>query len=844
MVKAILHSFQEKAVQELLKKGTKQIVENNTVKDTMENPIIFSSPTGSGKTIMSISFIQRLNNYLKQNISNVVESMKVLGHDLDSLNSNVIEKELNPLFIYFVPSNGDLGGQIFNEISSHGSNVLSEGEEILNVVEPEAILNINQDLKENSVMVVTWDKYIKKNNKVNQYTENNTTSTQLDLLISSVTKNRPIIALIDEAHSHFNDKAKSVVSRFKPDLLVKISATPKESYKDTDAISKDVLNRTVLVPILDVRNSGLIKDKIEIISNINGVPLTMEKCIEEAVKLQEQLTSVLHYEILNNIAKGRKLTVNNIQNPLILIQIDNDSEFKNSKQSEVKNKLKTLGFDDSEILTWFSGGKPTKKQLDGAKVLIFKTAIALGWDYPRSHILVKLRETKSKSFDIQTIGRITRLSNGRNSLQNRYHDDRLRTGYVFVENGLTSTDFDDTVESLLGKFVYIDSNTYSVKEVKQESLNKFNQIGLKNGVVTKIKVDKDDVVLENIKQTLNVTINNELTNKQNSMFNFNKDFSININSNYTGEVEDVFKGEYNFQNKQLVNINEIATLKDMLFSVIFKNLKNSKLKEYAISSENVPSLSRRQVNESFTSIIQNNKKIKSLLIQNDFPYETKLEKDKSISIFLLNNQTLLIDIITQFENLFVRSFSKSVIVEGSVFSIKNSIYIDNNDFSVSNEQDGWLYKVIPNDISKTSTEENDFLKFLINNENVEFVYKNGTGKDDFNIVYQDKVTHKNKNYYPDFIVVTKSNKIIIIDYKQEAVDQSIFEKFSSGKHFESGNKQLVLDTQYNDLIVTMAVDFSKKGNEPTYKYLNNNSYISVDDDNHTRYWSDINLLLK
>lgn len=843
MVQAILHPFQEKAVQELLKKGTKQIVENSTVKDTMENPIIFSSPTGSGKTIMSISFIQRLNNYLKQNISNVVESMKLLGHDVDTLNSNVIEKELNPLFIYFVPSNGDLGGQIFNEISFHGSNALSEGEATLNVVEPEAILNINQDLKENSVMVVTWDKYIKKNNTVNQYTENNTTSTQLDLLITSVTKNRPIVALIDEAHSHFNDKAKSVVSRFKPDLLVKISATPKESYKDTDAISKDILNRTVLVPIVDVRNSGLIKDKIEIISTVNGVPLTMEKCLEEATKLQAQLTSVLHYEILNNVAKGRKLRVTDIQNPLILIQIENASEFKNSKQLEVENNLKTLGFDDSEILTWFSGGKPTKKQLDGAKVLIFKTAIALGWDYPRSHILVKLRETKSKSFDIQTIGRITRLSNGRNSLQNRYCDDRLRTGYVFVENGLTSTDFDDTVSSLLGKFVYIDSNTYAVKEVKQEALNKFNQIGLKNGVVTKVKVDKDSVVLENIKQTLNVTINKELTNKQNSMFNFNKDFSININSNYIGEVEDVFKGEYNFQNKQLVNINEVSTLKDMLFSVIFKNLKNSKLKEYALSSENVPSLSRKQVNESLTSIIQKNKKIKSLLIQNDFPYETKLEKDKSISIFLLNNQTLLLDIVTQFENLFVRSYSKNVTVDGSVFSIKNSIYIDNNDFSVSNEQNGWLYEVIPNDISKTSTEENDFLKFLINNENVEFVYKNGTGKDDFNIVYQDKVSHKNKNYYPDFIVVTKSNKIIIIDYKQEAVDQNIFEKFSSGKHFEAGNKQLVLDTQYNDLIVTMAVNFAKKGNEPTYKFLNNNSYISVDDANNTRYWSDINLLL-
>lgn len=38
--------------------------------------------------------------------------------------------------------------------------------------------------------------------------------------------------------------------------------------------------------------------------------------------------------------------------------------------------------------------------------LLFKQAIATGWDCPRAKILIKLRENMSDTFSIQTIGRI------------------------------------------------------------------------------------------------------------------------------------------------------------------------------------------------------------------------------------------------------------------------------------------------------------------------------------------------------------------------------------------------------------------------------------------------------
>jgi type III restriction enzyme len=43
------------------------------------------------------------------------------------------------------------------------------------------------------------------------------------------------------------------------------------------------------------------------------------------------------------------------------------------------------------------------KQNSFVEVLIFKQAIATGWDCPRAQILVMFREIKSITFEIQTV---------------------------------------------------------------------------------------------------------------------------------------------------------------------------------------------------------------------------------------------------------------------------------------------------------------------------------------------------------------------------------------------------------------------------------------------------------
>jgi type III restriction enzyme len=60
-------------------------------------------------------------------------------------------------------------------------------------------------------------------------------------------------------------------------------------------------------------------------------------------------------------------------------------------------------------------------------VLLFKQAIALGWDCPRAAVLLIFRELKSMTFTTQTVGRILRMPQ-----QHFYSDDSLNYGYVYT----------------------------------------------------------------------------------------------------------------------------------------------------------------------------------------------------------------------------------------------------------------------------------------------------------------------------------------------------------------------------------------------------------------------------
>ena len=128
-------------------------------------------------------------------------------------------------------------------------------------------------------------------------------------------------------------------------------------------------------------------------------------------------------------------------NPLLLVQLPNDTkealgDDERKIADEVKAYLTDPAIDISEengrLAVWLSKEKSPNladivRSDDPTRVLLFKQAIALGWDCPRAAVLLIFRDLKSLVFTTQTVGRILRMPQ-----QHFYTDDRLNYGYVYT----------------------------------------------------------------------------------------------------------------------------------------------------------------------------------------------------------------------------------------------------------------------------------------------------------------------------------------------------------------------------------------------------------------------------
>src|SRR5699024_5748641 len=115
---------------------------------------------------------------------------------------------------------------------------------------------------------------------------------------------------------------------------------------------------------------------------------------------------------------------------LIIVQLPNKSEVL---QYQVEQYLssKNITYENGLLAVWLSNQKQNLENIEENNalpiVVIIKQAIATGWDCPRAHILVKLRERTSDTFEIQTIGRIRRMPEVKH-----YESDLLDSCYLYT----------------------------------------------------------------------------------------------------------------------------------------------------------------------------------------------------------------------------------------------------------------------------------------------------------------------------------------------------------------------------------------------------------------------------
>ena len=356
-----LFEFQEKAVINLL---------DLTTKKDGKQTIVMKAPTGSGKTIILVDYVDK---YL----------------------SNVSE---NTAIIWLCPGKGNLEEQSRDKMRKFASGRKTQNlfDALLNGFEP------------GSTTFINWELVTKRDNTAIRDSE---CKNLFDRIADAHRKCIEFIIIIDEEHSNNTAKAKVIIDAFAAKNIVRVSATAIENkrYEFFEIDEVDVIGAGLITKALYV-NEG-IEDNLEITDDYEYL-LDLADAKRKAIL-------------------GRYKEIGKNIRPLVLIQFPNGQP---ETIVAVERKLESMGYtyDNGMVSKWMSEDKKdlpdNLTENDAIPVfLLMKQAISTGWDCPRAKILVKLREGMSESFEIQTIGRIRRMPEA-----THYEDDLLDFCYVYT----------------------------------------------------------------------------------------------------------------------------------------------------------------------------------------------------------------------------------------------------------------------------------------------------------------------------------------------------------------------------------------------------------------------------
>lgn len=288
------------------------------------------------------------------------------------------------------------------------------------------------------VYVTTWSNVAVANKESRAIRKDGEASVSLDRLIRDLREDGYRIGtIVDEAHHSFrasNEAVSFYTSILSPEYTVLVTATPDdrdiESFKEATYI-KEV--HRISISRMDAVDAGLIKKGIKSIAYLAPDSQSKNLLDFELAALSDGVRT--HRRIQSTLREaGVPLS------PLMLVQVDSSE----NSIKQAREKLITLGV-EKDAIAQYTADEPNDDLIAVAndptkEVLIFKMAVALGFDAPRAFILVSMRGSRKTDFGIQVVGRILRVHS---LLQARTAPGLLSYGYVFLadaENqaGLTS----------------------------------------------------------------------------------------------------------------------------------------------------------------------------------------------------------------------------------------------------------------------------------------------------------------------------------------------------------------------------------------------------------------------
>lgn len=291
--------------------------------------------------------------------------------------------------------------------------------------------------KSGDVFVTTWASVtasIPATRKVNQ--SGDFTLALEDLIKELRNDGFRIGVLVDEAHHGFARAQEAV--RFyretlRPEFTLMITATPDdqdvEKFKKAAGINH--LHR-ICVSRKEAVDAGLIKDGIKSIAYLASD--------DQKALVDFASTALADGWSMHNAIKQSLVLAGISLVPLMLVQVSNS----NTSVDEARERLAALGIPESKV-AWYTSNDPNDDLLSVAidekkEVLIFKVAVALGFDAPRAFTLVSMRGAKDTDFGIQVVGRILRVhSRLQGPTLERTLPELLRCGYVFLADAANQT---------------------------------------------------------------------------------------------------------------------------------------------------------------------------------------------------------------------------------------------------------------------------------------------------------------------------------------------------------------------------------------------------------------------
>lgn len=365
-------------------------------KDASNKVCVFQSPTGSGKTVMVAKFIEEIIKELP-------------------------EKDL--CFLWVSIGKGDLHKQ-----SKKSLERIFDGFPSVNLLEEEFFGSRNQ-IAQNEVVVVNWEKLYSKyasgenkdewKNKVMREGE----GVNFIEVLETTRERRKIVLIIDESHYASDAKRTNELRQIIcADVTLEMSATPKIQPSMQDQAKG--IAKLVYVDPKEVIEEGMIKKELIINKDL-------EKLVDDEKTSQDIIIEAAYKKRLE-LKEAYTNAGSNI-NPLCLIQLPN-AEAGIAKKEVIEAFLADKGITETngKLAVWLSEEKSDSlDQISDfeseVEFLLFKQAIDTGWDCPRAHILVKLRDIQSYTFEVQTVGRILRMPE-----QMHYEDENLNTGFIFT----------------------------------------------------------------------------------------------------------------------------------------------------------------------------------------------------------------------------------------------------------------------------------------------------------------------------------------------------------------------------------------------------------------------------